>query len=120
ALAGDLRRLGVAVGDLVMVHASLWVVGSVEGGAVGVIVALEAAVGAGGTLLMTIGARDDWAWVNGHPEEERAALLAGSEPFDAATAPADPDNGVLAEVFRTTPGTVVSDHPEGRFAARGR
>jgi aminoglycoside N3'-acetyltransferase len=27
---------------------------------------------------------------------------------------------VLAEVFRTTRGTVVSDHPEGRFAARGR
>ena len=26
---------------------------------------------------------------------------------------------MLAEVFRTTPGTVVSDHPEGRFGARG-
>jgi aminoglycoside N3'-acetyltransferase len=28
--------------------------------------------------------------------------------------------GALAEVFRQTPGTVASDHPEGRFAARGR
>jgi aminoglycoside N3'-acetyltransferase len=119
-LVADLRRLGVTTGDLVMPHASLRAVGPVEGGAAGVVAALDAAVGDEGTLLMTLGARDDWAWVNEHPEHERAALLAGSEPFDAATAPADPDNGVLAEVFRTTPGTVVSDHPEGRFAARGR
>jgi aminoglycoside N3'-acetyltransferase len=116
----DLRRLGVAPGDLVMPHASLRAIGPVEGGAAGVVAALDAAVGGAGTLLMTIGARDDWAWVNEHPEHERAALLAGSEPFDALAAPSDPDNGVLAEVFRTTPGTVVSAHPEGRFAARGR
>ncbi len=47
-------------------------------------------------------------------------MLLGSPVFDPLTAPADPDVGVLAEVFRTTPGTVVSDHPEGRFGARGR
>jgi aminoglycoside N3'-acetyltransferase len=41
------------------------------------------------------------------------------QPFDALATPADPEIGVLAEVFRTTPGTVVSDHPEGRFGARG-
>ena len=46
-------------------------------------------------------------------------VLAGTEPFDAATTPADPDNGVLAEVFRTRPGTRISDHPEGRFGASG-
>ncbi len=27
---------------------------------------------------------------------------------------------MLAEVLRTMPGTLVNDHPEGRFAARGR
>ena len=37
----------------------------------------------------------------------------------ASTAPADPDNGVLAEVFRVRPETKVSDHPEGRFGAAG-
>jgi aminoglycoside N3'-acetyltransferase len=41
-------------------------------------------------------------------------------PFDYRTTPAEADVGVLAEVFRQTPGTVASDHPEGRFAARGR
>jgi aminoglycoside N3'-acetyltransferase len=119
-LVADLRQLGVADGDLVMVHASLRAIGPVAGGAAGVVAALDTAVGEHGSVLMTIGARDDWGWVNDHPEGERAALLAGSEPFDAATTPADPDVGVLAEVFRTTPGTLVSEHPEGRFAARGR
>lgn len=90
------------------------------GGADGVIDALQAAVGSGGTLLMTLGARDDWAWVNGRPEAHRPELLADAEPFDCLLTPADPDVGVLAEVFRTRPATKVSDHPEGRFGAWGR
>lgn len=63
--------------------------------------ALEEAVGPAGTLLMNLGA------------QER------DEPFDVATTPADPDVGVLAEVLRTTPGTVCNDHPDARFGARG-
>jgi aminoglycoside N3'-acetyltransferase len=118
-LTADLRRLGVAAGDLLMVHASLRAIGPVEGGADGVIRALQAAVGSGGTLLMTLGARDDWAWVNDRPEADRPRLLAGADPFDRLLTPADPDVGVLAEVFRTHPGTKVSDHPEGRFGASG-
>jgi aminoglycoside N3'-acetyltransferase len=119
-VARDLRRLGLHAGEAVMVHASLRAIGPVEGGADGVLGALAEVLGPEGTLLMTLGARDDWAWVNERPEAERAALLAGSEVFDALAAPADPDVGVLAEVFRTRPGTVVSDHPEGRFGAAGR
>lgn len=119
-LSGDLGALGVLPGDVVMVHASLRAVGPVDGGAAAVVAALEEAVGPDGTLLMTLGARDDWAWVNDRPEAERPGLLADAVPFDAAVTPADPDVGVLAEVFRTMSGTVVSDHPEGRFGARGR
>jgi aminoglycoside N3'-acetyltransferase len=100
-LAADLRRLGVADGDLVMVHASLRAVGAVHGDADVVLDGLLAAVGPDGTLLMTLGARDD-------------------TPFDHLITPADPDVGVLAEVFRTRPGTLVTDHPEGRFGASGR
>ena len=119
-LADDVRRLGVRSGDVVMVHASLRAVGPVAGGADGVLDALEAVVGPEGTLLMTVGARDDWGWVNDRPEAERPLLLRDAEPFDCLLTPADPDVGVLAEVFRTRPGTLVSDHPEGRFAASGR
>jgi len=120
ALSGDLRSLGVGEGDTVMVHASLRKIGPVEGGAEGVVAALEKAVGPGGTLLMTLGALDKWSWVNERLESERQALLAGSPPFDFRSTPADPDVGVLAEVFRKAPGTMVNDHPEGRFGARGR
>ena len=101
-LTASLRRLGVAVGDVLMVHASLRAVGPVEDAAAGVVRALDAAVGPSGTVLMTLGARDD------------------PQPFDCHRTPADPDIGVLAEIFRQTAGTVVSDHPEGRFGARGR
>ena len=120
SLAADLRRLGVADGDALMVHASMRAIGDVEGRAEGVVRALDLAVGPDGSLLMNLGARDDWAWVNERPEDERAALLVDSEPFDYLRTPADPDNGVLAEVFRRMPGTRVNNHPDARFGARGR
>jgi aminoglycoside N3'-acetyltransferase len=120
ALAADLASLGVRSGDLVFLHASLRRIGPVDGGALGVIEAVERAIGADGTLLMILGAANDWDWVNAHPEGEREALLADAEPFDNATTPVLPEVGVLAEVLRTMPGTVVNNHPEGRFAARGR
>lgn len=118
-LVADLRRLGVAEGDVLMVHVSLRAVGPVDGGADGIIDALETAVGPGGTLLVVLGARDDWAWVNERPEHERPDLLRDAEPFNCLATPAEGDVGVFAEVFRTRPRTKVSDHPEGRFAAAG-
>ena len=99
-LASQLRALGVPRGGVVMVHASLRALGPVTGGARAVVGALDAAVGPDGTLLMVLGSRGDGV-------------------FEAGRTPADPEVGALAEVFRTEPGTLVSDHPEGRFAARG-
>jgi len=118
-LAAQLRHLGVCDGDTVMVHASLRAVGPVDDGAAGVVVALEEAVGALGTIVMNVGAWDDFAWVNARPETERELLLQGAPAFDKDRTPADPDVGVLAEVFRRMPGTQVTDHPDGRFASRG-
>jgi aminoglycoside N3'-acetyltransferase len=115
-----MRSLGVEPGDVLMVHASLRAIGPVEGGAAGVVEALDSAVGPTGTLIMTLGAQDDWDWVNERPEAERAALLDSARPFQVEVTPADPDVGVLAEVFRRLPGTLASDHPDGRFGARGR
>jgi len=100
-MADEVRRLGVAPGDLLMVHASLHSIGPMSGGADGVLDALAEAIGPGGTLFLPIGARDDRGRVNERPEAEREALLADAEPFDALTTPADLDVGVLAEVFRT-------------------
>jgi aminoglycoside N3'-acetyltransferase len=92
-LTSDLHRLGVAAGDVLMVHASLRALGPVEDGAAGVVAALDNAVAASGTLLMVLGARDDWDWVNTHPENERTLLLAAAPVFDKDNTPADPDVG---------------------------
>ena len=102
-----------------MVHASLKAIGPVEGGAAGVVQALDRAVGPDGTTMMTLGDHDEFAWVNDHPEPERERLLEDAPVFDPLHSPADPGVGVLAEVFRQQSGTVVSDNPEGRFGARG-
>lgn len=119
-IAEQIRRLGVREGQAVMVHASLRRIGPVAGGADGVLDALEAAVTPGGGLLILIGARDDWDLVNERDPAEREALLQDAAPFDRDLTPADPEIGVLAEVFRRRSGTLVTDHPEGRFGARGQ
>lgn len=97
-LVRQLRAVGVAAGDLVMVHASMRRVG---GRAEALVAALDQAVGRRGTWMMVYSATADPAG------------------FDAHSTPADPDVGVLAEVMRRAPGTVVSNHPEARFGARG-
>ena len=119
AIAVDLRGLGLALGDLVMVHASMRAIGPIDRGADGIIDAIRSAIGDAGTMMMVLGARNEHAWVNERPEAERVDLLRDADPFDARRTPADPDVGILAEVFRRRPKTCVSDHPEGRFAAAG-
>jgi aminoglycoside N3'-acetyltransferase len=114
-----MRRLGVRPGETLMVHASLRKIGPVEGGANGVIAALDEAVGLQGTLLMILGAEIDHEWVNQRPEEEREALLESVAPYDPLAAPVLAEVGHLAETFRRHPGTIVTDNPSGRFAARG-
>jgi aminoglycoside N3'-acetyltransferase len=84
-----------------------------------VIAALDAAVGPDGGWMMVLGAKNDWDWVNARSVAERAALLESAEPFDHLRTVAEQDVGYLAEAMRRHPGTQVSDHPEGRFAARG-
>lgn len=119
SLVADLRRLGVRDGDRLMIHASLRKIGAVEGGAAGVLDALDEAVGPRGGLLMILGAVIEHEWVNERPESERDALLADVAPYDPLSSPVLPEVGYLAEAFRTRPGTIVTDNPSGRFAARG-
>ena len=107
-----------------MVHASLRRIGLArtdfgEGGAELLLDALDVAVGPQGTLLMTMGTDYPQDWVNRRPVAERAALLAGTEPFVPGDAPVMPDVGWFAEVVRRRVGTIVSDNPSGRFGARG-
>lgn len=100
SLANDLTRLGLPQGAIVMIHASLRRIGPVAGGAEAVLAALREALGERATLVMPLGSRVD-------------------DRFDAKTSPAEEDIGVLAEVFRRSPGTVVNDHAAARFGAAG-
>ena len=128
-LKSELRALGVKSSDLIMVHASLRKLGlaksslkrdlGVTCGADLLIDAIDAALGPDGSWMMVLGSEYSQDWVNYRPVEERAALLAGTEPFDAATAPAMEEVGFLAEAFRRRPGTLLSANPSGRFGARG-
>jgi len=100
-IASELAGLGVRRGNTLMVHASLRRLGPIEGGADGVLDAIQLALGPTGNILMMIAADDD-------------------EPFDRFSTPADPDNGVLAEIFRQRSDVEVNDHPACRFAGWGR
>ena len=99
-VADQLRRLGVTEGGVLLVHTSYRAVRPVEGGPLGLIEALRAAVGAGGTLVVPCWTGSD------------------DTPFDPGATPASRDLGVVPELFRQIPGVVRSDHPFA-FAALG-
>ena len=120
-LAGDMRALGIAPGDVVMLHASVRAVGEVAGGPDEIHLALGDAVGEGGTLFMYAGCPryvDEVGRGNLTAEEERE-VLEKLPPFDAETARSARDHGALVELLRTYPGARVNHHP-ARFVARGR
>jgi aminoglycoside N3'-acetyltransferase len=96
----QLKALGVREAQTLMVHASLRKLGPIEGRAEGLLSCLGSLIGPAGTLVFPLGSDAD-------------------QPFDAAVSAAEKDIGALAEIFRTSAGTMVSDHPAGRFGAVG-
>jgi aminoglycoside N3'-acetyltransferase len=96
----QLRALGVEEGGVLLVHTSFRAVRPVAGGPRGLIDALRAALGPGGTLVMPSWTGDD------------------DTPFDPAATAASADLGVVADTFWRMPGAARSDHPFA-FAALG-
>ena len=120
-LEEQLRALGLAPGDTVMVHASVRAVGPVAGGPDQIHLAIKDAIGADGTLLMYASCPEHYDEVGRGtlaPEVE-SELLEKLPPFDARTARSARDNGALVELLRTFPGSQVNDHV-ARFVAWGR
>jgi aminoglycoside 3-N-acetyltransferase len=89
-IANGLRRLGLGVGDAIVIHSSLRALGPVEGGAAGVVQALLDVVGPSGLLLVP-------------------TYTYFTTRFDPRTEPSL--TGQLTETIRTWPGAQRSWHP---------
>jgi aminoglycoside 3-N-acetyltransferase len=98
-ILGALRELGVERGQVLLVHTAFSRVGPVEGGPVGLIEALEEALGPEGTLVMPSMSDED------------------DVPFDPEATPCR-SMGIVAETFWRLPGVLRSNSPHA-FAARG-
>jgi aminoglycoside 3-N-acetyltransferase len=104
-IEAGLRALQVRSGGIVLFHAALSAFGHVEGGALAVIAAMEAAVGPRGTVVAPT--------LTGRPSDGP-----DSPPvFDRDATPCW--TGRVPETFRTLPGTIRSLHPTHSVTARG-
>jgi aminoglycoside 3-N-acetyltransferase len=123
-LAADLRALGVAPGDVLLMHSSYRSLGSVAGGPQAVVEALLDVLGPDGTLVVpthTPENTDPATWVNPPvPPDWWPVIRDGAPGFDVDRTPASRWMGRLAELVRTWPGARRSDHPQVSFAAVGR
>ena len=120
-LVSDLASLGLAAGDVVMVHASLRAVGEVAGGPDQVHLAIKDVITDRGTMFMyaSCPAYVDEVGRGNLTADEEAEVLEKLPAFDPYTARSARDNGALVELFRTYPGTRVNAHV-ARFAVWGK
>jgi aminoglycoside 3-N-acetyltransferase len=120
SLAADLRALGVTPGGVLLVHASYRSLGDVLGGPQAVVEALLEAAGTVVVPTHTPEVSDPAAWSNPPvPESWWEPIRHESPGFDPARTPASRWMGRLAELVRTWPGAMRSDHPQVSFAAVG-
>lgn len=123
SISQDLRKLGIMAGDILLVHSSLSSLGWVCGGPQAVILALINALGEDGTLVMPAHS-GDWSdpaeWGNPPVPKEWIQVIYENMPaFDPGKTPTR-GMGRIAELFRTFPGTIRSDHPQTSFSANGK
>lgn len=122
-LVSDLTNLGLAKGDVIIVHTSLKNMGYVCGGAQTVIEALIDVVGTEGTIMMPT-----QSWKNLDPEtgvhwdvdESQWDVIRDNWP--AYNKDITPTNtmGAVAETFRRWPGSIRTDHPARSVCAWGK
>ncbi|MEE6258599.1 aminoglycoside N(3)-acetyltransferase [Plantactinospora sonchi] len=123
SLASELRALGVAPGDVLLLHSSYRSLGFVAGGVQAVVQAFLDTLGPEGTLVVpthTSDNTDPAGWQHPPvPESWWPVIRAQSPGFDPARTPPSRWMGVIPNVVRTWPGALRSSHPQVSFAALG-
>ena len=122
SLTSDVRALGLDQGDIVIVHSAMSRLGWIAGGAQSVVVALMAAVGPQGTIVMPTQSgqlTDPASWSN--PPVPAAWVETVRDALPAYDADLTPTRamGAVVDCFRHHPDTVRSPHPLVSFAANG-
>lgn len=118
-----LKKIGVSKGQTIMVHTSLSSLGFVCGGAQVVIEALLESVGSEGTIMMPTQSWKNLDPTSGvHWEEPEKWWQLIRDNWPAYNKDITPTNsmGAVAEMFRTWPGTLRSNHPARSVAAHGK
>lgn len=119
----ELTSIGLTKGDTVIVHTSLKNIGYVCGGAQTVIEALIETVGNEGTIMMPT-----QSWKNLDPEvgvhwdadeSEWQKIRDNLPAYDKNLTPTN-TMGAVAEMFRSWPGSIRSDHPARSVCAWGK
>lgn len=122
SMTSDLRTLGVAAGQTILVHSSLSSLGWVCGGAPAVVDALQRVVGEEGTVVMSThspGNRDPTNMGNPPvPDSWYDTIREQMPPYRPAVTPTQ-GMGAIAECFRSYPDVRRSAHPQHSFAAWG-
>jgi len=122
SLTRDLQRCGLAEGQTVLVHTAMSKLGWIAGGPQAVIMALLQAVGDSGTIMMPTHCSDNSEpsyWRNPPIPESWWQVYRDNMPaYDPQRTPTRA-MGVVAELFRTWPGVIRSDHPSYSMAAHG-
>ena len=122
SLTNQLQACGLTEGQTVLVHLAMSKLGWVIGGAEAVILALLAAVGARGTIMMVTNSSnntDPYEWQHPPVPEEWWQPIRDQTPgYNPLTTPTR-GMGVVPELFRTWPGAVRSAHPAFSLAALG-
>jgi aminoglycoside 3-N-acetyltransferase len=119
-LARDLRKLGLELSGIAMVHCRMSAMGCVIGGAETVVRALLDVLGPEGTLLAYTGWQDEPPDdLDSLDEETRRIYLEEHPAYDPRVATSRGEHGRIPEALRTWPGSRHSGHPEAGVAAVG-
>lgn len=122
ALAEQLRACGLAEGQTVLVHMAMGKLGWVVGGAEAVILALLAAVGPSGTIMMVTNSNSNTDPAEWHyppvPESWWQTIRDHTPGYNPLTTPSR-GLGIVPELLRTWPGAQRSAHPAFSLAAVG-